>query len=215
MIPSKPKPAPVLPGAVQMCNRFVLLLLLVLAVICATACARTPHQKQTRYIERGKKLLAAKDYQRAILEFRNAVQLNLPDAEPYYQMALAKLAVRDFPGGISALRKAVELNPKHLAAQTKLAALMTTSPVKARLEEAASRMQQVLASFPGDSDALNVLAVAEFRLGKEKDAEAHLLEAFDGAPHSLAPAFNLVRLRLNKKDLPGAEVRRGGMAAVL
>src|SRR6266699_958444 len=108
----------------------VLVFSLALTLISAAACARTPQQKQARFLERVKKLLADKNYQRAVLEFRNAIQLNLRDPEPYYQMALADLATKDFRGAIAALRTAVDLNPKHFPAQLKLAELMTTTTEK-------------------------------------------------------------------------------------
>src|SRR3982750_1327060 len=70
---------------------------LMLAII-SVGCARTPQQKQAKFLERGKKLLAAKTYDRAALEFRNAIQVDPREAEAYYQLAMADLGMRDFRG---------------------------------------------------------------------------------------------------------------------
>src|SRR6185312_2332462 len=95
---------------------FLLILWLGLA-----ACRTSPEAKEGKYIERGRALLAKKDYSRAILEFRNAAKEMPKDAEPYYQIGLASMAAGDGPGAIQAFHKATELNPKHSGAQLKLA----------------------------------------------------------------------------------------------
>src|SRR5689334_2330226 len=106
-------------------------ILSVIVIGCAT-----PQQKQARFLERGKNGLAAKDYNRAIIEFRNAIKVNPQESEPHYQLALADLAMKDFPGAVAALQTAVRLNPKHFPAQLKLTELMTTSTKRERLAEA-------------------------------------------------------------------------------
>jgi hypothetical protein len=46
--------------------------LLIILMASAGGCARTPLQKRDRFLEAGKKLYDKKEYQRAILEFKNA-----------------------------------------------------------------------------------------------------------------------------------------------
>src|ERR1039458_3946373 len=47
-------------------------LLLILAP-AFSGCGRSPEARRNRYLEAGKKMLAQKDYDRAIIEFKNAV----------------------------------------------------------------------------------------------------------------------------------------------
>ncbi len=64
---------------------------LLLTLFSLTSCSRTPQQREARYLELGKKMLEKKDYARASLDFRNAIQVMPGDAEPYYQLGLTYL----------------------------------------------------------------------------------------------------------------------------
>src|SRR5215475_12537374 len=58
----------------------------VAAMLACAGCWRSPLQREARFLELGKKLLAKRDYARANLEFRNAIQIMPRDAEAYYQL---------------------------------------------------------------------------------------------------------------------------------
>ena len=91
-----------------------------------TGCDRSPEAKSARYIVAGKALMQKGNPARAILEFRNAVQASPKNAEAYYQLGLAYLARQDYRNAVAGLRQAIALNPKHTAAQLKLAQLMAS-----------------------------------------------------------------------------------------
>src|SRR5277367_1160405 len=96
----------------------VVWLTVVIAVaLMSGACNRSPEAKSAKYMAEGKKLLAKKDNARAILQFRNAVQTTPKDPEAYYQLGLASLATGDIRQGVIALRRTLELDPKHAAAR--------------------------------------------------------------------------------------------------
>ena len=103
-------------------------------VILGSGCARTPEQKNARFLASGKKLMEKGDYRRAVLDFSNAVQAKPTDAESHYQLAIAFVKNGQPQEGVLELRRATELNPKHSAAQLKLAEMMvmTRNPDLAR-----------------------------------------------------------------------------------
>ena len=146
-----------------------------------------------------------KDYSRAVLEFRNAVQLTPRSAEAHYNLGLASSEAGMARDALRALRTATELNPKHVKAQMKLAELMLSSRRKETLQEAASRLQQILAESEDNPDAIDRLANAEFRLGKPEEAEKRLEESLKKFPSHLHAAVTLARMRLARKDVSGAE----------
>jgi len=158
-----------------------------------------------RFLADGKKQLEQKDYARAILQFKNAVQARPKQAEPWYQLALANQAAGDLRAAVACLRKATELNPKHAEAQLRLAGLMTMAGSKEVVEEGRNRALQVLSTAPDNPEALDTLAVAELRLGEPAKAEEHLREALGKFPQHLQSSVALARLKLSKKDLAGAE----------
>jgi tetratricopeptide (TPR) repeat protein len=181
------------------------ILWIVVAVAIVAGCSRSPQAKEARYLERGKQEFQKKNYAVAIIHFKNAIQAQPRDAEPYYQLGLVYLAGNDFNTAASYFLKATELNPKHTAAQLKVAELMATSQSKEILEEAKKRSQDVLNLLPEDVDALNVLAISELRLGNPQSAEAHLEQALTKAPSHLRSSVALAQTKLLRKDVAGAE----------
>lgn len=182
-----------------------LFLAILVAALIISGCTRSPEAKRDKFLELGKKEFAQKDYARAILDFKNAVAEKPSDAEAHYQLALAHLAARDLMSGIGQLREATRLNPKHAAAQVKLAELMAASGNKEIAGEAVKRMLQVLASSPDNVDALNTLAIAEWTLGKPDEAEQHLQQALEKLPQGLKSSVTLARMKLARNDPKAAE----------
>ena len=186
----------------QKLGQAVFLALLPLVIV---GCNRSPQAKEARYLQRGKAQIAKKDFARAILEFQNASQVMPRDAEPYYQLGLTYLQTGNLSMAVPALRKAIEVNPKHSGAQLKLAELMTVSRNKELVEKAAGTLQSLLAASPDNPEAMDTLAVAEFQLGKTDDATKRLEEALKKFPAHLQSSVALARLKLTQKDLNGAE----------
>lgn len=175
------------------------------AAILLLGCGRSPQEKRARHIKLATELAEKKDYPRAILEFKNALQISGSDAELRYQLALAYLASGNTRSAVGELQQATEINPKHTGAQVKLAALMATTYNTSLLEDAEKRIKGVLDAGTETVEALNTLSAAEWKLGKREDAERHLKEAFDKYPQHLASSVALARLQLSKKDVAGAE----------
>jgi putative PEP-CTERM system TPR-repeat lipoprotein len=181
------------------------ILLLSAALLLMPGCSLAPQQREARFVAQGKQLLAKKDYKRAALWFRGAIQAMPSDAEPYYQLGLTYLAAGDRPSAISALTKATELNPKHAGAELRLADLWALRGNSSLIADAHKRAQAVVSAFPGNVDALNTLALTELRLGKPEEAMMHLEQALARAPGGLASSALVMRAKLSKGDVKGAE----------
>jgi tetratricopeptide (TPR) repeat protein len=181
------------------------ILCLALIVLAFSSCASTPEAKSARFIEAGKKLLKNKDAPRAILQFQNAIKATPNNAEAYYQLATAFLASGDGMHAGLSLRKALELNPKHSAAQLLIARLMASTNDKGNLSEAEQRLDAFLLDSPDNPDALHALALTELKLGEADDAVQNLGKAMAAAPQSLLIAVTLAQAKLQQRDLKGAE----------
>src|SRR5512140_1132813 len=88
--------------------------LLLLACFLLVACGG-PEAKKAKFLKRGKEYYAKKDFVRAGLEFKNAVQIDPKFAEAYHQLGLSQLARADVRGAYGSLMKATELDPKLLS----------------------------------------------------------------------------------------------------
>ena len=120
-------------------KRFVSLTMLMSAVV-AFGCRTSPQAREATALKRGKALLSKADYSHALVEFTVATRAVPKDAEPQYQIGLTYLATANTRGAATAFRRALELNPKHVGAQLKLAEMMVASRSHDWLEEASSRL---------------------------------------------------------------------------
>ena len=128
------------------------------------------------------------------------------DAEPHYQLGLAELDLGYAQAAVNELRRAVQMDPKHMGAQLKLAELMAANRNPDVVREGEKGAQAILAVEPGNPDALQTLASAELRLGEDpKDAVAHLEEALEKVPQHLGSATDLAMEKLREHDVAGAE----------
>jgi tetratricopeptide (TPR) repeat protein len=176
-----------------------------LVTIASIGCTTSPQAKEAKYLMRGQAEMAKKDYPRAVLEFKNAIAAMPNDAEPYYRRGLALLANHSLGEAADSFRKATELNPNHSAAQLKLAELLTTTQNKVLIEQAATRLQDILAASPDNREASSALAIAEINLGKPEDAAKRLEETLQKFPATLRASVTLAQVKLGQQDLKGAE----------
>jgi tetratricopeptide (TPR) repeat protein len=176
-----------------------------IALATLPACRISPEAKEAKYLKRGEALAAKKDYPRAVLEFRNAAIAMPKDAEPYYRMGLAYLESGDFQTAVGMFQRAVSLNQAHRGAQLKLAELMTVSRDGKFLEQAVARVVLVFGLSPDNPEAIDTLAVAEWKLGRPEDAFQRLEEALKRFPTHLQSSVTLARMKFSKSDWKGAE----------
>jgi putative PEP-CTERM system TPR-repeat lipoprotein len=180
-------------------------MLVVIIGVASVGCTRSPQAKEAKFLKRGNTYLEEKDYQRAIIEFRNATNVNANDAEAFYRLALAYWSAGRFNEAYIALRKAADLNPNHARVQGKLAELMATSRDEKMAVEAKQHAEQAAHLAPRDPDSLYALALTQYRLGEAAKAEAQLAKTLAQFPNNLRSAVGLATLYLERKDFHAAE----------
>ena len=164
----------------------------------------TPHN-EAFFLKRGHDLLAAKDYSRALLEFKNAARAAPADGEPYYQAGLTHLYSGDYRSALASFHKCLELAPGHSEARLKTAQLMTSSAKPETLTKAVAQLHDLLELSPQNADAAEALAFAEWRLGNHEKAIERLDKTLRDSPAKLSSAVMLARMKLGRNDLQGAE----------
>lgn len=183
----------------------LLLAFLILILQVTLSCARDPAAREAKFLAAGRAQFQKGDFNRALLNFQNASQSVSRDAEPYYQIGLTYLALKEPGSSLSSFRKAVELNPTHTGARVRIAALMTTSSRTDDVQQARRDLEQLLTASPNNVEVLSTLAAAEMKSGSISSAEAHLKRAMQLAPHDLQAGIALSKLRMSQKDWIGAE----------
>ncbi len=178
--------------------------LLILIALTTGACTQSPQAREARFIKRGKEAMKKKDFSKASLEFRNAVQVAPRDAEAWYQLGESYLAAGAFQQSAAALRKATELNPKHVEAQLQVSGMMAASRDLKAVGEAQDRLTGILGLAPDNPDILDILALVHLRLGKSEQAEEELTRALAKLPSHLQSSVDLAKFKLVGKDVAGA-----------
>jgi tetratricopeptide (TPR) repeat protein len=158
-----------------------------------------------RSMAAGTELMKRGDYRRALLEFKNAVQVMPRDAEAQYQLGNTFLATGDVSSAMAAYKRATDLQPRHAEAQKRLAHLMTVLGDRNLVEDAEKRLRTLLDASPADITALNTLAFAELKLGSRSDAIHHLEEVLLRSPQQMGSAILLALARVADQDVNGAE----------
>jgi putative PEP-CTERM system TPR-repeat lipoprotein len=185
-------------------NKRVALSLCLMSLLLV-GCNSSPKSRAAKHLQRGAALNAKKDYARAAIELRNAIRLAPEDAEAHYQLGLTHLGAKDVQAAYRSFRRATELNPGHTGAQLKYAELLSLSGSKDLLEQAISRVTEVFGASPDNSEAISVLALAEWKVGQREEAVRLLEESIGRFPANLETSVTLARMKLGRKDFTGAE----------
>jgi tetratricopeptide (TPR) repeat protein len=175
------------------------------AVLAAILGCSTPQQKAAKALEAGKEALKAKDYSKALLQFRIAVKEDGKNPDAHYQLAVGLMQSGDLRGAVNQLNLTLRLDPKHHDAQLAMAELMSSSAKPDVVKRSQEMAKEILAAKPDDADALQTLAATELRLGKASDATQHLEEALAKSPDHIRAALSLARVKLAQGDKAAAE----------
>src|SRR6266705_2807510 len=189
-------------GTRHMITATVVSLTLVLAF---GGCSQSPEAKKAKHRERAITYFDKGQFQEAVIEFKNVVQLDPKDSEGHYRLALTYLKIGGLgglQGAFGELTRTVELDPSNRDAQLKLGELylMGSEPAKSR-----EREDIILASAPKDPEGL-VLRGQSFISEKEfKQGIAELKKAIEADPQNTRSYLNLAAAYVQKKDLAAAE----------
>lgn len=179
--------------------------LLAALLFALNACSSTPQKREAKYLARGRKEFAAKEYRKAVIDFKVASQ-NMPkDAEPVYQLGMLYLTVGATQEAIESFTKAVSLNPRHEGAQYQMALVHLGSNKSQILRDAKQVLTAYTAKYPKDADALGALALAHARLGEKAEAIQTLEAAADRDPRNMRGAARVIALYLAQRDTDTAK----------
>ncbi|HYA42512.1 MAG TPA: tetratricopeptide repeat protein [Syntrophobacteraceae bacterium] len=109
-------------------------------VICASALfvlsgCSTNEEKAVKYVARGDRLMQAGDSMRALLEYKNALQLDPKSSAALLAMGKAFLSRKEYPQAYRSLNAALELDPNIDEARVEVATLLCGGQPEKALEE--------------------------------------------------------------------------------
>ena len=111
---------------------------LVIGLVVAAGCARSPEAKKARHLERGDRYFSRQQYRDAAIQYRNVLQLEGMNAHAIRQLGLAHYRLGELGHALRYLPRSQALEPDDLGVRLKLATiyLLTRQPEKARAQAA-------------------------------------------------------------------------------
>jgi tetratricopeptide (TPR) repeat protein len=127
---------------------------LILSIVVSAACSRDPAKQKAGFLASGEKFAKAGKYQAAIIQFRNAIEIDPRFAEAHRQLAGVYLKLNSPQQAYRELLATVELDPRNTDAQLQLATLLIGARKYADAEKAVER---VIAINPRNARAHTLL----------------------------------------------------------
>jgi tetratricopeptide (TPR) repeat protein len=159
------------------CGRRLIVLLVGMAFFAG--CSSDPNQRKLRYVDSGVKYFSNRKYQEAIIQFRNAIQIDPKFAAAHYQLALAYLAVGNSAAAYREFNETAGLDPANLDAKLNLAKFLINSR---QYQEAQTIAQTVIKADPGNPKAHAILGEKYMLMRDLPNALAELRQAMDLDP---------------------------------
>jgi len=173
--------------------------------VAFAGCSPSSESKTATHRERGLAYFEKGQYQEALLEFKNMVQVDPKNADGHYRLALTLLKIGGLPNlqaAFAELTKTTELDPNNRDAQLKLGAMYLLSRMP---EKALERADLILTSTPQDVDGLVLRGQSLIGEKEYEKGVADLKQASQLDPKNIRIYLDLARTYVLMKDLPAAE----------
>jgi tetratricopeptide (TPR) repeat protein len=167
-----------------------------------------PDSRAAKYVKQGQDLMAQQQYDKAKLEFRNALKIKPTLAEPYFQLGLIDEAAGDLRSAFEDYSRAEQQDPHHHGALVKLAGFYFGA---GRFDDAQSRIDIVLKAWPDDAAAHALNAAIMLRKNDTDGANKEVAAALKIDPGNI-PAISVqvgIDSALNDLDKAAAVLEEG------
>ncbi len=151
-----------------MIARFISITLLFVMTSFVLVACDSPEEKTEAYLKRGDAFFEKKKYNKARVEYKNALKLQPTNAALHYQLALAYEALDDMPNAFGSFMTAELQDSTHQPTLLKLAQYYMASK---NYEESEKRLDKLVELAPNDSEVHALRAMLFFYLDKPEDSE--------------------------------------------
>lgn len=177
--------------------KFPSLSFLVLATALAVSGCDSAEERADAFYQKGQELVEAGELDKAILEFRNALQLNQDAIGPRLAYGKALLEQGILQDAVGNLMKVVELDAEHVEARVLLARIF----LQARQpQQAMTQIDAVIKTAPDDPDLREVRATTLYAMGRRKEAVKVAQALVKERPASLGAAMVLISERVEAQE---------------
>lgn len=158
----------------------LLMFLLGLTVLSSSGCGGAQARK-IKHLEKGQAFLATENFEKARVEFQNALQIAPKDAEARFEMGVVDEKLGNPREAAQFYQGTIDVSPEHLGARTNLARLFLFSGAPDRAIEF---IRPALEKHPNDSELLALRAAVRLQQKDVSGAQADAERAVELAPGS-------------------------------
>ena len=140
----------------------------VMFAILLAACGGAEDRKAA-HMAKGEEFLAAENYEKARLEFKNVLQIDPEDVAARFALAETAEKLQNLRGAVGNYLRVVELDPNHIEARIKLGQIYMLGRA---FDKSGEQVEAVLVLEPENVDALALRGGLKAAEGDEKGARA-------------------------------------------
>ncbi|ANE55429.1 tetratricopeptide repeat protein [Methylomonas sp. DH-1] len=155
--------------------------------------------RKAKYMEEGKQLFQAGDYEKAQLAFKNVLQIDPKDAESRFQMAEALSKQGKIEAAFKEYSSVVAGNENHVMARVRVGQLLLLNRM---VDDAEKMAGEALAKEPNNVEALVLLAGVQSAKNNNDGAIASVERALKQSPDDVPATLMMasIQTRLDKAD---------------
>lgn len=190
----------------------LLRLAVVLTCVAAflTACSRDPNVRKHKYYESGQRYFAEGKYREAVIQFRNATEVDDTFAEAHYQLAQTYTRLQEWPKVYYELGRTIDLQPDNYKARADVANLLVAYGQSDQLKEAQEHIDVLLQKQPNSPDTHIAFANLLNKQGKQDQAISEMQKAISLAPDRGDAYLDLavIQTQANQPDAAEASYKK-------
>ena len=170
--------------------------------VCLLAACQSDEEKSAAHLARGDAYLEEKQWNEAIIEYKNVLQVDPNSANAHYGLGKALLQVGKGREGFWEMRETIRLDPSNHDAMLQFSQL---SIFAGEFEEAVERTDEVIAADPTNVNAYLVNGQALEALKQYAEAQVILEKAVEVAPDNRDALLILGNFHRHRGDRAAAE----------
>ena len=171
-------------------------LIVAITGLALVACSE-PAEREAKYVDRGKMLFEDGNYEKAELEFRNALQINPMGSESRFHLGLIDEIEGKLPKALKKFKRVHQQDPAHVGAIIKLGNIYL---ITNNLGFASDMAKEAAAIEPGSADLHALRAGISLRRGEIEESAAEAKAALAKNPAHVAAAGVLARVHSDRGE---------------
>jgi len=191
-------------------SRLHLLLVLGCMAVSFAGCSHDPNVRKQKYFESGERYFEKGKYREAVIQYRNATEVDGSFASAHFKLAESYMKLQDWQRAYGELTKTVELQPDNYKARLELTRILIAAGEPDQLKSAQDQVDVLKEKQPNDPDTHVAQASILAREQRFNEAIAEMQKALALEPSRGESYYNIATLQaqMNLPELAEANYKK-------